>query len=76
MGAVFWFNYDGQNYLEATHKSSGKARLNDLHAHIRFWGEDPKSKGVYLKMSNGTNAPGDGTNEYEFNICCVEQMFE
>ena len=78
MGDLKWFNYDGVNYLEELNKDSQKPRMHDLYAHIKFWGEDQNSKGIYLKFNN-TSAGGEGTagsNSYSYRVCCNESMLE
>ena len=52
MGQLKWFNYDGVNYLKDVNKSTRRPRMYDLYAHVKFWGEDQNSKGIYLRFQN------------------------
>jgi len=50
MGDLKWLTYDGMNYLEDFGRGQ---KVKDLYANIKFWGESPSSKGIYLKFKNG-----------------------
>ena len=45
---------------------------------MKFWGEDPNSKGIYLKFKNGmkSNKKETSSNKYRYSINCPEPSFE
>jgi hypothetical protein len=48
-----------------------------LYANIKFWGEDPASKGIYLKCSNGMKPKKEtAANKYRYGVNTPEPSFE
>jgi len=74
MGDLKWLTYDGINFLEDYGK--GK-KVMDLYANIKFWGEDPASKGIYLKFKNGLRTKREtAVNTYKYQLMVPEPSFE
>ena len=74
MGELKWLTYDGVNFLEDYGKGP---KIQDLYGNLKFWGEDPNSKGIYLKFSNGMKPKKEtSSNKYRYPIFCPEQSFE
>jgi hypothetical protein len=74
MGDLKWLTYDGVNYLEDYGK--GK-KVQDLYANIKFWGEDPKDKGIYLKFQNGMKQKRESAvNTFKYSLMVPEPSFE
>jgi hypothetical protein len=74
MGDLKWLTYDGVNYLE---DYGAGPKLRDLYANFKFWGEDPNSKGIYLKFKNGMKPKKEtAANKYKYVINCPEPSFE
>ena len=74
MGDLKWLTYDGVNYLEDFGKG---AKVRDLYANIKFWGENPNSKGIYLKFKNGMkNKKESASSQFKYSIHCPEPSFE
>ena len=74
MGELKWLTYDGTNYLENYGKG---AKVQDLYANLKFWGEPPTSKGIFLKFRNGLKAKKEtAVFQYKYQINCPEQSFE
>ena len=64
MGELHWLTYDGKNFLEDYGKGP---KIQDLYANFRFWGEDPNSKGVFLKFKNGLKQKREtATTKYRY----------
>jgi len=74
MGELHWLTYDGKNFLEDYGKGP---KIQDLYANFRFWGEDPNSKGIFLKFKNGMKQKREtATTKYRYVINCPEPAFE
>ena len=74
MGDLQWLTYDGKNFLEDYGKGP---KVQDLYANIRFWGEDPNSKGIFLKFKNGIKPKKEtAATKYKYVINCPEPAFE
>ena len=74
MGDLKWLTYDGMNYLEDFGKGS---KVQDLYANIRFWGEDPKTKGIYLKFKNGLKPKKEtAAHTFKYQVMVPETSFE
>ena len=74
MGDLKWLTYDGVNYLE---DYGAGPKIRDLYANFKFWGEDPSSKGIYLKFKNGMKPKKEtAANKYKYVINCPEPSFE
>ena len=74
MGDLKWLTYDGVNYLEDFGKGP---KVRDLYANIKFWGESPNSKGIYLKLKNGMkNKKETASFQFKYGINCPEPSFE
>jgi hypothetical protein len=74
VGDLKWLTYDGVNFLQDYGK--GK-KVNDLYARIKFWGEDPKSRGIFLKFKNGMKTKREtAVFKYMYQIQVPEPSFE
>ena len=74
MGDLKWLTYDGVNYLEDYGK--GK-KIVDLYANFKFWGENPNSKGIYLKFKNGLKTKKEtAVNTFKYSLMVPEPSFE
>lgn len=74
MGELKWLTYDGNNYLEDYGKGP---KIQDLYANIKFWGEDPSTKGIYLKFQNGMKPRKEtAANKYRYGVNAPEPSFE
>ena len=75
MGDLQWLTYDGKNFLEDYGKGP---KILDLYANLKFWGEDPNSKGIFLKFKNGLRPKKDtpAATKYKYAIACPEPSFE
>ena len=74
IGDLHWLTYDGVNYLEDYGKG---AKIQDLYANIKFWGESTTQRGIFLKFANGMKKSKEtASNKYRFPINCPEPTFE
>lgn len=74
MGECKGLTYDGVNYLQDYGKGE---KIKELYAQFRFWGEDPNSKGIYLKFKNGIKSKKEqASTMYKYNINVPEASFE
>ena len=74
MGELRWLTYDGLNYLEDYGKGP---KIRDLYANLKFWGEDPKDRGIFLKFKNGLKSRKEtAVDKYKYAVNCPEPSFE
>jgi hypothetical protein len=70
MGDLHFLNYDGMNYLQDYGKGS---KIHDLYARLRFWGENPESRAIFLKFKNGLKPSKEtSVNKFKYKINCPE----
>ncbi len=52
-------------------------KIQDLYANIKFWGEDPTAKGLYLKFQNGLKLRKEtAAFRYKYVVNCPEPSLE
>lgn len=73
MGDLKSLTYEGMNYLQDLGKG---AKVKELYANFKFWGEDPAARGIYLKFQNGIKSKKEqASTVFNYNVMVPESSF-
>ena len=74
MGDLRWLTYDGKDFVNDFGQGN---QVQDLFSNIKFWGEDPNERGIFLKFRNSRESAEEiATHMFKYDIHVPEKSFE